>query len=463
MPKFLLLAALAAVPAVAQVRVSLPTVPVTPAAPVVLAAPSISPVALTPLLQAPSLTPSLAPALLPSGWAEGRRVFDGAASTPDRPVPLNPARPSRGGSVSLNGVELPARVFSDEGKISSHLIKAIDASRTSIDIAIHGLALREVAEALSRAKKRGVKIRVVMNQTHVFPEKARDVRSPEVQRLMDEGFEMRMLRGGDQFGVQHNKIAIFDGQILETGSYNWTHAADAWHFENVMFHAEAARVSAYQAYWGFLWEKSVKIPKKAPAIPEPLPEGAPRPGLPPAPQDPGRPIQFRGQDFPGQAFSPAGVSAHLIKALDLATQSIELAMFSFTSEELRDALVRARERGVRVSIVFDADQFKYLSEMRWFDEQGFDVTLSRGKDGKKGVMHHKFVVIDRMLAVAGSFNWTRNAEKNNYENAMFLDTPDDVTAYAQAFARAQEQGWAPEDADHAPHSDPAAFSHPDGL
>ncbi|MCM2304541.1 MAG: phospholipase D-like domain-containing protein, partial [Elusimicrobia bacterium] len=348
----------------AQVRFSSPLgsvgalpIPLTPFNSFTAPALSLSPLAVPSL--SPSLTPSFAPApalsaAVPVSLEQGRAFFDGAAAKADAPAPANPARAPRGDSVSLNGVVLPSRMFSDQTSISGHLIRAIDASRTSIDIAIHGLALREVAAALVRAKNRGVKVRVVMNQTHVFPEKPRDKRSPEVQQLIDAGFEMKMLRGGDMFGVMHNKIAIFDGGVLETGSYNWTHAADTWHWENAMFHAEQARVKAYQAYWDWMWSISSKITSQAPALPTPIPEGEPHPGLPPAPQDPGRPVLFNGEAFPAQAFSPRGVSEHLVRAIDASRVSIDLANFSFTSEELRDALLRAKERGVNVRIVFDA-------------------------------------------------------------------------------------------------------------
>lgn len=426
-------------------------------------APALSPSSLSVPSLAPSLTPSFSPAVaaaVPVSLEQGRAFFDGAAAKADAPAPANPAVLPRGETVSLNGVSLPSRMFSDQTSISAQLIRAIDASRTSIDIAIHGLALREIGAALLRAKNRGVKVRIVMNQTHVFPEKPRETRTPEVQMLMDQGFELKMLRGGDMFGIMHNKLAIFDDQVLETGSFNWTHAADAWHWENAMFHAEQARIKAYQAYWDWMWSISSRIPKQAPPRPEPIPEGLPHPGLPPAPQDPARPVLFNGESFPAQAFSPFGVSAHLVRAIDASRVSIDLANFSFTSEELRDALLRAKERGVKVRIVFDAQQYKYLSEMHWFFDQGFDVLLSAGKSGEKGVMHNKFAVFDGAMAEAGSFNWTRNGEKNNYENAMFLDAPDDVAAFMAAFKRIRDQAWAPAPEDHAgPHAAPEDFNH----
>ena len=177
--------------------------------------------------------------------------------------------------------------------------------------------------------------------------------------------------------------------------------------------------------------------------------------MPAAPQDPSRPIRFNGEHFPAQAFSPGGVTAHLVRAIDASRQSVDLANFSFTSEDLRDALLRAKSRGVIVRIIFDAQQYRYLSEMGWFADQGFDLLLSAGRNGDKGVMHNKFAVFDGALVEAGSFNWTRNGEKNNYENAMFLNAPDDVAAFAAYFKRIRAQAWPPGPDDHAgPHAAP---------
>jgi len=84
-------------------------------------------------------------------------------------------------------------------------------------------------------------------------------------------------------------------------------------------------------------------------------------------------------------------------------------------------------------------------------ELGFDVRLSNGKDGQKGVMHNKFVVLDGKLVETGSFNWTFNGELNNYENAVFLDAPDDAAAWAAYFERIWSQGRAPTPEDHRDH------------
>src|SRR3989338_9053470 len=115
----------------AQMRVSLPSgsvgalpIPLTPFNSFTAPALSLSPLSVPSL--SPSLTLSFAPApalsaAVPVSLEQGRAYFDGAAAKADAPAPANPARAPRGDSVSLNGVVLPSRMFSDQASISGHL------------------------------------------------------------------------------------------------------------------------------------------------------------------------------------------------------------------------------------------------------------------------------------------------------------------------------------------------------
>jgi len=273
--------------------------------------------------------------------------------------------------------------------------------------------------------------------------------------LLDEGFDLRMLRGGELHGIMHHKFAVFDGKALETGSFNWTHAADAWHWENALFLDDPRRVAAFRRHWAWLWSVAAEIPDRAPRRPE---RDEPLPGAPPAPAEPEPMVRFNGVELPGQAFAPAGAAGHVIRAVDAARETIDLANFSFTSIVLKEALLRALERGVRVRVVFDADQYRYQPAMQEMSALGFDVTLASGRGQRRGVMHNKFAVFDGKLLETGSFNWTNNAEKNNFENAVFLDDAEDVAAYAAYFERIRGRGRAPEPEDFA---DPGAA--PEGL
>ena len=460
-----------AAPAIAVPALTPALVPAA-AAPALSLAPAAAPASAEPRAAAASLSaltaapvPSGAPAL--AGFSEGRRAFDGAALEGPAPVPAEePAIAPRGNTVAFNGQNLPARMFSDQTQISSHLIRAIDATKRTLDIAIYELAIREVRDALVRAKGRGVKVRIVMDQGHLFPEKAGGKRTPEVQSLVDQGFDLKMLRGGDAYGIMHNKFAVFDGALLETGSYNWTRAADVQHFENALFDNSAERIASYQNYWNWLWANAKVVDDENPPVRPTLDEHGHSAPLAPAPQDSARPVRFNGISLPRESFTPRGTAAEIIKAIDAARKSLVVANFSFTHGDLIETLKRAKDRGLSIRIVFDRYQYGFLKEMAEMHELGFDVRLSNGKDGQKGVMHNKFVVLDGKLVETGSFNWTFNGELNNYENAAFLDAPDDAAAWTAYFERIWKQGRAPTPADHQDHGRHDAgdgLAHPDGF
>ena len=51
--------------------------------------------------------------------------------------------------------------------------------------------------------------------------------------------------------------------------------------------------------------------------------------------------------------------------------------------------------------------------------------------------HHKFIIADSRVIVTGSFNWSKNAEDNNYENYIIVKS----IKLAQCFAQEFEWVW----------------------
>ena len=98
--------------------------------------------------------------------------------------------------------ELPLFAFSRTTlDISAYLVAAIDDASETVEVALYGFTLTNVAEALVRAKERGVSVRIVINQKHAFVR-----RSEEIQYLIDNGINLRTIRGLGTYGLMHNKI-----------------------------------------------------------------------------------------------------------------------------------------------------------------------------------------------------------------------------------------------------------------
>lgn len=115
----------------------------------------------------------------------------------------------------------------------------------------------------------------------------------------------------------------------------------------------------------------------------------------------------------------------VIKAIGEANNSIYLAAYQFTSDDILSALVAAKKRGVDVNIVVDHSGQNTGSESLMVQNN-----ISCRVDHKFRIMHHKFFIVDAKNVELGSFNYTLSADKANAENALYIrDVPEVATKY----------------------------------
>ena len=141
-------------------------------------------------------------------------------------------------------------LFSPRGLIKDTIIKNVITSKNTIDVTAFTFTAGEIAEALYQAKERGVKIRVVIDQTQ-------DTKLyPVIEFLKKEQFDLQFLKG-DIGGAMNNTFAIFDDKLLVTGSYTWTEYAEKFNYENAVFIDEPDVVEKFKKEFKSLYDKSV--------------------------------------------------------------------------------------------------------------------------------------------------------------------------------------------------------------
>ena len=130
-------------------------------------------------------------------------------------------------------------------------------------------------------------------------------------------------------------------------------------------------------------------------------------------------------------FSPnGGCQEAIITEINKAHKAIDIAMYSLTSRELAQALLKAKQRQVKIRITLDNAQIKdHYSKSRFLINKGIDVKFHMGP----GIMHNKFAVIDDLVVLTGSFNWTSSADKRNAENLLIIADKELAHKYAKAF------------------------------
>src|SRR3972149_3134063 len=131
-------------------------------------------------------------------------------------------------------------------------------------------------------------------------------------------------------------------------------------------------------------------------------------------------------------FSPGGDKNQFLQGIQEAKTSIDIAAFQFTSGDLAEALLLAKDRGVRVRLLLDHQESQKPTSLAPFlREQGVEVKSIPGRLG--GQMHHTFIVFDSRKVFTGSYSLTEYAEKFNYENALFLEEPPLIARYKAHF------------------------------
>lgn len=126
----------------------------------------------------------------------------------------------------------------------------------------------------------------------------------------------------------------------------------------------------------------------------------------------------------------------LLRLLNGARSTLDVCVFTITANEIRDALLDAHRRGVRVRIISDDEQM-------W--SQGSDVRdlmragIPTKTDSSECHMHHKVAIIDGAKVLTGSFNWTRQAVIGNQENICVMHSPAIVAQYQVTRACSQDQ------------------------
>jgi len=136
-------------------------------------------------------------------------------------------------------------------------------------------------------------------------------------------------------------------------------------------------------------------------------------------------------------FSPnRGAAEVIIGFIDRCVETIDVAIYALTHDDIADALLRAQARGVRVRVLMDKTQAgsKYADDEK-LAAGGVEVRL----DNQTGIQHNKFLIGDGVSVKTGSFNWTVNADERNAENFVVLRLKYVVKAFAAEFESLWEQ------------------------
>lgn len=152
-------------------------------------------------------------------------LFGDASARGDTP---NPA-------VTLDGVQVE-NYFSPDDGVEQHIVDLINNAEQSVYFMTFSFTSNAIGAALLLAQQRGVEVAGVMETTQA------DNPGSEYEALLDAGIDVRL----DGIpGDMHHKVFIIDGEVVITGSYNFSRAAEETNDENVLIIHSVAVAELY--------------------------------------------------------------------------------------------------------------------------------------------------------------------------------------------------------------------------
>jgi phosphatidylserine/phosphatidylglycerophosphate/cardiolipin synthase-like enzyme len=118
----------------------------------------------------------------------------------------------------------------------------------------------------------------------------------------------------------------------------------------------------------------------------------------------------------------------LVAALDQARLSVDVAAYSLNLWSIRDALINAHKRGVVVRMVMESDDMDN-QEVQQIMDAGIPII----GDQQQGLMHNKFIVIDRLDVWTGSMNYTTSGVYKDNNNLIHLRSSPIAEDYSNEF------------------------------
>lgn len=136
-------------------------------------------------------------------------------------------------------------LFSPKKGVSWKISGLIMAAMDEISIAVYAFSAKRLANALVKAAKRGVKVRIILDKKNADKSYSLD------EWLIAQGIEVRFLyvKGGSM----HHKFMVVDRKALMTGSYNLTNDSEFRNYDAAIFTDSKALVSAFVAEFERLW------------------------------------------------------------------------------------------------------------------------------------------------------------------------------------------------------------------
>ncbi len=318
--------------------------------------------------------------------------------------------------IKIGNVELymgPSQVQAPDD-LREVIVKFIGGAQKRLEIAVQELDDPAIADAILDARARGLIVSVVLELDYLRATRRRSKpKVPggklEIKRELQNQLLRSAIRVNSDFNPDlfHQKFIVRDRTSLLTGSTNFTTTGVEKNLNHIVIVHDERVAKLYareykeirQGHFGKLNE-----------------------GHDPAPRD------FEVSKIPVRVlFAPDHApEMEIMKQMAKAKKRVDFAIFTFSqSSGIDDQMLLLRNANITVEGALD----RLMANQRWaasrpLQKEGVKLSIVPKTGTGVGKLHHKLMVIDEQVIVAGSFNYTGPANRVNDENIIILGDLD---------------------------------------
>jgi phosphatidylserine/phosphatidylglycerophosphate/cardiolipin synthase-like enzyme len=130
--------------------------------------------------------------------------------------------------------------FTPGGSCTDAIVEALGRAKRTILVQAYSFTSAPIAKALLDAHKRGVQVQVILDKSQ------RSEKYSSADFLANQGVPTMI---DAQHAISHNKVIVIDGELVITGSFNFTKAAQEKNAENLLILRDPALAAQYIENW----------------------------------------------------------------------------------------------------------------------------------------------------------------------------------------------------------------------
>ncbi len=288
----------------------------------------------------------------------------------------------------------------DTNGIDDRFLAFVSSGKKSIFCAFYELEWMDAAQVLIEKHRAGLAVKVVSDSDY----EGRDATRACIDAGIPVVFDSRS-------AFMHDKFCVVDGQRVWTGSTNITENGMFRNDNNAIVVASPELASNFTAEFGEMFADHRFGPR--------------------SPRGTAYPVVVVDRVTFETYFAPEdNVRRELIDEIEDAHRTIDFMAFSFTSDDIAEAMAKRIHDGVAVRGIFETrNAGSRYADDDFLSRQGAIIHM----DENPYTMHNKVIIIDTDTVVTGSYNFSNNAEESNDENVLIIHSPAVAERYTRQF------------------------------